>query len=243
MTALDLDRIVAEIVEYLLVETSLASYIDHTQLRPDATSADIVKLCEEAKLYGFATVCVNPYWVTLAAAQLAGSAVKVCSVVGFPLGASASAMKCAEAELAIRNGAREIDMVINVGALREGDLETVRLDIKAVADVCHRHGALLKVILENALLNREQKVAGCEAAQRAGADFVKTSTGFAASGATPEDVALMRSVVGPGMGVKAAGGVRTRADALLMIEAGANRLGASSSVAIMKGSGPTRSGY
>ncbi|HBY64498.1 MAG TPA: deoxyribose-phosphate aldolase [Solibacterales bacterium] len=227
----------------MLAETALASYIDHTQLRPDATRADIVKLCEEAKLYRFASVCVNPYWVTLAAAELAGSDVKVCAVVGFPLGAGTTEMKAAEAELAVRNGAREIDMVINVGALRDGDLETVRLDIKAVAGVCHRGGAILKVILENVLLTREQKIAGCEAARRAGADFVKTSTGFAAGGATPEDVALMRSVVGSDMGVKAAGGVRTRADALRMIEAGANRLGASSSVAILRGSGPTRSGY
>ena len=213
----------------------LARYIDHTLLRPDATSTDIDKLCDEAMRYRFATVCVNGAWVKRCAEILSGSGVAVCAVVGFPLGAMASEVKAYEARRAIEDGACEIDMVINIGALKSGDLELVRRDIAATADVCHRLGARLKVILETALLNDDEKVRACELAQLAGADFVKTSTGFSKGGATPEDVALMRRVVGPTMGVKAAGGVRDSKDANAMIQAGATRLGASASVAIVQG--------
>ena len=175
----------------------MASLIDHTMLRPEATRADIVKLCGEARQYGFATVCINPYWVPLAASELAGSAVKVCTVVGFPLGATSTEAKVAESAAALRAGAREIDMVINVGALRSGDFDTVKLDIQAVARVCHDAGAIVKVILETALLDDAQKTTACALAQAAGADFVKTSTGFGPAGATVQDIVLMRHAVGP----------------------------------------------
>jgi deoxyribose-phosphate aldolase len=215
----------------------IASLIDHTLLRPEATRADIVKLCGEARQYGFATVCINPYWVPLAASELAGTAVKVCTVAGFPLGATSTEAKVAESAAALRAGAREIDMVINVGALRSGDFDAVKLDIQAVTRVCHDAGAIVKVILETALLDDAQKTTACGLAQAAGADFVKTSTGFGPAGATVQDIVLMRHAVGPRMGVKAAGGIRTLDDFRAMVAAGANRVGASASVKIVEAAG------
>ena len=217
--------------------SGVAALIDHTMLRPEATRADIVKLCGEARQYGFATVCINPYWVPLAASELAGTAAKVCTVVGFPLGATSTEAKVAEAAAALRAGACEIDMVINVGALRSGDFDTVKLDIQAVARVCHDAGAIVKVILETALLDDAQKTTACGLAQAAGADFVKTSTGFGPAGATVQDIVLMRHAVGPRMGVKAAGGIRTLDDFRAMVAAGANRVGASASVKIVEAAG------
>lgn len=216
------------------IDPAIAAMIDHTLLRPDATRDEIVKLCQEARQYGFASVCVNPYWVATAANQLRGSAVKVSTVVGFPLGATPTAVKMAEAEAAIRAGAQEIDMVINIGALRSGDLDTVKRDIQAVACLAHRYAVILKVILENALLDDNQKIIACALAKLAGADFVKTSTGFSKSGATAADVALMRAVVGGEMGVKASGGIRTLEDLKRMQAAGATRIGASASVKIIE---------
>lgn len=212
----------------------IASIIDHTLLKPEATSAQIRHVCAEARQYGFASVCVNPYWVTPVASELAGSAVKVCTVIGFPLGANATPIKVAEAELATRLGASEIDMVLNVGELIAGNVDSVRLDIQAVARIAHSRGALLKVIFETALLHDDQKMAACHAAVQAGADFVKTSTGFGPGGATEHDVALMRGAVGPAIGVKASGGIRTLADLRKMVAAGASRIGASAGVAIVK---------
>ncbi len=214
----------------------LNKFIDHTLLKPDATRAQIEKLCAEAREYHFATVCVNLCWVKLAADLLAGSDVKVCCVVGFPLGATTTLVKMFEADQAIDAGATEIDMVMNVGALKSGLLDFVRTDIAGVHKSCNagrKHHALLKVILETCLLTDDEKRQACLLAKEAGADFVKTSTGFSTGGATIADVKLMREVVGEEMGVKASGGVRSRADALAMIEAGANRLGTSSGVAIM----------
>jgi deoxyribose-phosphate aldolase len=216
------------------VDPAIARLIDHTLLRPDATRAEVVKICAEARKYEFASVCVNPYWVPLVAAELAGSPVKVCTVVGFPLGATTTESKIAEAEIALRAGAQEIDMVINVGALRSGDQETVRQDIKGVVSAAHRAGAIVKTILETALLDDNQKAVACALAKLAGADFVKTSTGFGPSGATAHDVALMRLVVGPDMGVKASGGIRTLEDLQNMAAAGATRIGASASVKIVE---------
>jgi deoxyribose-phosphate aldolase len=215
----------------------LSALIDHTILKPEATRDDIVKLCREARQFGFASVCVNPYWVALAHAELPGSQVKVCTVVGFPLGATTTEAKVAETVAALRVGAQEIDMVINVGALRSGDHEAVKTDIAGVVRAAHEAGALVKVILENALLDDSQKAAACTLAKLAGADFVKTSTGFGPSGATAQDVALMRRVVGPSMGVKAAGGIRTLADLEAMVAAGASRIGASASVQIVQSAG------
>jgi len=215
----------------------IAALIDHTMLRPETTRADIIKLCAEARQYGFATVCINPYWVPLAASELAGTPVKVCTVAGFPLGATSTESKVAESTAALRAGAREVDMVINVGALRSGDVDTVKLDIQAVTQVCHDAGAIVKVILETALLDDAQKVTACKLAQAAGADFVKTSTGFGPAGATVQDVTLMRHTVGPDMGVKAAGGIRTLDDFRAMVAAGANRIGASASVKIVEAAG------
>ncbi|MCZ2079498.1 MAG: deoxyribose-phosphate aldolase [Bryobacterales bacterium] len=212
----------------------IAATIDHTMLNPGATRADIVQVCREARQYGFASVCVNPYWAGLAAAELSGSAVAVSTVCGFPFGAGTTEAKRTEAAAALRTGAREIDMVLNVGALRGGEYDSVRLDIRAVAEVCHNAGALLKVILETALLDDGQKTIACKLAMAAGADFVKTSTGFGPAGATVHDVSLMRSVVGPEMGVKAAGGIRTLDDLKKMAAAGANRIGTSASVRIVK---------
>ena len=212
----------------------LAGMIDHTLLKPEATPVQIERLCEEAQQYHFATVCVNPLYVSLAARRLAGSDVAVCTVVGFPLGATTTRVKRFEAENALADGARELDMVLPIGLLKAGSHGKVRADIAALAELCRHHGALLKVILETALLTDAEKVAGCQAAMAAGADFVKTSTGFGGGGATVADVRLMRQTVGTALGVKAAGGIRTLADALAMIEAGATRIGASAGVAIVE---------
>jgi len=194
------------------VDSSIASLIDHTILKPDATRADIVKICREARQYNFASVCVNPYWAPLVKAELNGSPVKVCTVVGFPLGATSTEAKVAETAAALLAGAQEIDMVMNVGALRSGDHDAVKVDIQEVVKVSHGAGAIVKVILETALLDDNQKAVACTLCKLAGADFVKTSTGFSTSGATAHDVALMREIVGPEMGVKASGGIRTLSD-------------------------------
>lgn len=212
----------------------LAALIDHTLLRADATEAEIRALCGEAREYGFASVCVNPYWVPAAAEELAGSAVKVCTVIGFPLGANATETKAAEAADAVKQGASEVDMVINIGELKGGHFGAVRTDIAAVAAAAHRGGALLKVIIETALLDDAQKVTACKLAKEAGAEFVKTSTGFSTAGATEHDVALMRRAVGEEMGVKASGGIRTLEDVRKMVAAGATRIGASAGVKIMR---------
>jgi len=216
------------------IDPAIAALIDHTILKPDATRADVIKVCREARQYHFASVCVNPYWVPLVRAELAGSPVKVCTVVGFPLGATSTEAKVAETAAALRAGAQEIDMVINVGALRSGDQEAVKLDIQQVVKVSHDAKAIVKVILETALLDDNQKAVACTLAKLAGADFVKTSTGFGPSGATAHDIALMRSVVGPEMGVKASGGIRTLQDLQTMKAAGASRIGASASVKIVE---------
>lgn len=210
----------------------LNKYIDHTLLKADATAEQIKKLCAEARQYDFASVCVNSCHVPLAKAELEGTDVKVCCVVGFPLGACFTEAKAYEAALSVERGAEEVDMVINIGAAKEGNWGLVEQDIKAVADACHPK-AILKVIIETCLLTDEEKRQACLCAKRAGADFVKTSTGFSISGATPEDVALMRETVGPHMGVKAAGGVRCTEDADKMISSGATRLGTSSGVKLM----------
>ena len=212
----------------------LVSLIDHTLLRPEATREQIVQLCREARQHAFATVCVNPAWVSLCRQLLEGSGVKVCTVVGFPLGATLTEVKRAETEQAIKLGAEEIDMVLPIGALRSGDLDAVYLDIRAVVEAARRGGAAVKVILETALLDDEQKAAGCALAALAGADFVKTSTGFGPAGASAEDVALMRRVVAGELGVKAAGGIRTFEDLRKMTAAGATRIGASASVKILE---------
>ncbi|MEI5991761.1 deoxyribose-phosphate aldolase [Enterococcus termitis] len=209
--------------------------IDHTLLKPEADEAAVLLLIEEAKKYEFASVCVNPYWVALASKELAGTSVDICTVIGFPLGANTTATKAFEAADAIKNGATEIDMVINVGALKSGDEETVLKDIKAVVESA-QDKALVKVILENCLLTEREIATASKLSVQAGADFVKTSTGFSTGGATIKDVALMRKTVGPTIGVKASGGVRTAEDAKAMIHAGASRVGASSSVAIVDGS-------
>ena len=212
----------------------VASMIDHTLLKPDATRKNIEELCREAAQFKFATVCVNPAWVALSAKLLAGSGVGVCSVVGFPLGATTADVKGYETRRSIFDGAREIDMVINVGALKSGDLGVVERDIEAVAAPCRDCGVLSKVIIEAALLTDDEKVTACTLAKAAGADYVKTSTGFASGGATVADVALMRRVVGAEMGVKAAGGVRDLEGMQAMIAAGATRVGASAGVKIVQ---------
>lgn len=216
-------------------DPDIASMIDHTLLKPDATADQIAQLCYEARKYKFASVCVNPTHVKLCAELLQGTAVKVCTVIGFPLGASSPEVKAFETETAIHDGATEIDMVINIGALKAGDHTLVARDIREVVRVGHAHNALVKVIIETALLNEEEKIKACLFAKEAGADFVKTSTGFSGGGATVEDVALMRRVVGPEMGVKASGGVRDYTDAEKMVAAGATRLGASAGVKIVQG--------
>src|SRR5215475_1504997 len=221
-------------------DLSLANMIDHTLLKPDATQQEIAQLCFEARKHGFASVCVNPTWVPLCAQLLQASSVKVCTVIGFPLGATSSETKAFETETAIRQGATEIDMVINIGALKARDLETVARDIRGVVNAAHRHNIIVKVIIETALLTDEEKTIACLISKEAGADFVKTSTGFAGGGATAQDVALMRKVVGPEMGVKASGGVRTFEDAESMIKAGATRIGASAGVKIIQG--PSKQG-
>jgi len=213
----------------------LTRYIDHTLLKAEATPDAVVLVCREAVAYHFATVCVNPVFVPLVAKELAGSDVAVCSVVGFPLGATSTASKVCETEVAVAKGATEIDMVIPVGLLKAGKIREVREDIAAVAAACHGQGAILKVILETALLTDDEKVTACKLCQQAGADFVKTSTGFSTGGATAADIALMRKTVGPDMGVKAAGGIHNYAEAMAMIEAGATRIGASKGIAIVEG--------
>lgn len=209
----------------------LNTYLDHTLLKADATSADILAVTAEAKEYHTASVCVNASFASLVARELKGSGVKTCVVVGFPLGAMASGAKAVEASLAVRDGAEEVDMVMNIGSAKAGDWAAVQADIAAVVNAAKP--AIVKVIIETCLLNDEQKVNACLAAKAAGAAFVKTSTGFSTGGATPEDIALMRKTVGPDMGVKASGGVRTKEQALAMIAAGATRIGCSSTKTIM----------
>lgn len=213
---------------------NIAKLIDHTLLKADATKGQIETLCMEAKEYSFASVCVNPIWVNFASELLSGSDVKVCTVIGFPLGATTPETKAFETKNAIENGATEVDMVINIGALKDGNYELVEKDIRAVVNVASGK-ALTKVIIETSLLTDEEKVKACELAVKAGTDFVKTSTGFSTGGATVEDIALMRKTVGPKLGVKASGGVRSAQDVKDMIEAGATRIGASSGVAIVRG--------
>jgi deoxyribose-phosphate aldolase len=216
-------------------DLNLAKMIDHTLLKPDATQEQIAQLCFEARKHGFASVCINPTWVDLCAKLLQGSGVKVCTVIGFPLGATSPEVKEFETRVALEHGASEIDMVINVGALKARDLELVAKDIRGVVKAAHGSGAIVKVIIEAILLTDEEKTTACLLSKEAGADYVKTSTGFASGGATVHDVALMRRVVGPEMGVKAAGGVRTYEDAENMIKAGATRIGASAGVKIIQG--------
>ena len=211
---------------------SIAKCIDHTVLKPQTTEAAVRKLCAEAAQYGFASVCVNPCWVALCADLLKDTEVDVCTVIGFPLGANTSAVKAFEAAEAIRQGATEVDMVLNVGALKDGNTDLVRADIAAVVEVA-RGKALVKVILETCLLTHEEKRIACRLAKEAGADYVKTSTGFSTGGATEADIALMRAEVGPEMGVKASGGIRDYATAQAMIRAGASRIGASAGVQIV----------
>ena len=217
------------------VPLDMAQYIDHTLLKPDATAEEIDKLCAEAVEYGFASVCINPTWVKRAANNLRGTPVPVCTVIGFPLGATTPEIKAMEARKALRDGAKEVDMVINIGALKSGDNDLVYNDIAKVVDAAHEGGAICKVILETALLTDEEKVIASALSKRGKADFVKTSTGFGPGGATVYDVALMRETVGPDMGVKASGGVRTADDAEDLIAAGATRIGASAGIEIVGG--------
>jgi deoxyribose-phosphate aldolase len=212
----------------------LARLMDHTLLRPEATRADVEQLCREALQFGFAVACVNLVWVSVVAQILRGSDVRVGSVAGFPLGATSPSQKRREAWTAIFAGARDIDMVMNIGAMKSGEFDRVEGDIRGVAEICHENGAVVKVILETAYLTEAEKAAACRLAENAGADFVKTSTGFGPAGATEADVRLMRQTVSPVVGVKAAGGIRTLSTALRMLEAGANRLGTSASVAILQ---------
>ncbi|MCY8755099.1 deoxyribose-phosphate aldolase [Bacillus haynesii] len=212
----------------------IARMIDHTVLKPDTVKSEIEVLCKEARVYGFASVCVNPCWVKLCAELLKDSEVKVCTVIGFPLGATSLETKAFETKQAIADGAGEVDMVINIGALKDRDTGTVEHDIRAVTDAADGK-ALVKVIIETSLLTDEEKRLACELAVKAGADFVKTSTGFSGGGATVRDIQLMRDAVGPDIGVKASGGVRDKESALAMIEAGATRIGASAGVSIVNG--------
>jgi deoxyribose-phosphate aldolase len=226
------DRI-ANPVGHTTIAREIAHTIDHTLLKPDASQAEIAQLCYEAKKYGFAAVCVNPTNVKLCAELLKDSPVKVCTVVGFPLGATPPEVKAYEAQQAINDGATEVDMVINIGALKSQDYALVEQDIATLARTCHNNGAILKVIIEAALLTDEEKIKACALAKAAGANYVKTSTGFGPGGATAADVALMRQVVGPEMGIKAAGGIRSLEAARQMIQAGATRIGASAGVKIL----------
>ncbi len=235
MTAKDLSQATQDETPAIQLEpAALAAMIDHTRLNADATEAQIVALCEEARFYSFASVCVNPVHVKLCVRELAGSNVKICTVVGFPLGANMTAIKVSEAQTALNHGAKEIDMVINIGALKSGQDFIVKREIAEVANHAHTGRGICKVIIECALLDDAEKIKACELARDAGADFVKTSTGFSLSGATEEDVRLMRRVVGSKLGVKAAGGIRTLTDVQKMVAAGANRLGSSSSKRIMQ---------
>jgi deoxyribose-phosphate aldolase len=217
-----------------MATTNIAAMIDHTLLKPEATRQQIESLCQEAKEYKFASVCVNPTWVSTAKKLLQGSGVMVCTVIGFPLGATTTETKAFETKNAIENGAEEVDMVINIGALKDQNDGLVEKDIRAVVEAA-KGKAHTKVIIETSLLTKEEKIRACELSVKAGADFVKTSTGFSTGGATAEDIALMRKTVGPELGVKASGGVRSTGDVQKMIEAGATRIGASSSIAIVKG--------
>ncbi len=214
-----------------------SKFIDHTLLKQDARKEQILTLCDEAISNDFASVCVNPTWVATASSKLKGTGVDVCTVIGFPLGANSSKVKAFETKTAIEDGATEIDMVINVGELKDGNFDAVYEDIKAVVDACN--GTLLKVIIETCLLTEEEKVKACELSVKAGANFVKTSTGFSTGGATPEDIALMRKTVGPNIGVKASGGVRTPEDFKNMIENGATRIGTSSGIKLLAGENST----
>jgi len=222
-------------------QTELASYIDHTLLKPEATREQFVRLCDEAIQYRFKSVCVNSFWVPFVAGILKDSGIKICSVIGFPLGAMDSASKAFETKSAIASGAEEIDMVINVGALKSQDLATVEKDIRAVRNSC-QGGALLKVIIETVFLDEKEKIQACEISKLCGADFVKTSTGFMGGGATVEDIALMRKVVAPEMGVKASGGIRNFEQAVSLIQAGATRRGCGSSIAVITGA-PVKGNY
>lgn len=213
---------------------SIAAAIDHTLLKPEATPQQVEQLCTEGRTYGFASVCVNPAYVSLCSKALAGSNVAICTVAGFPLGATTTATKVFEARQAIADGASEIDMVLPIGRLKAGDHDEVLADIQAVVEVCHAAHAICKVIIETVLLNDDEKIAACKLVVQAGADFVKTSTGFAGGGATVHDIRLMRATVGPAIGVKAAGGIRSLGDARALIAAGANRLGASAGVQIVR---------
>jgi len=225
-----------------LSSAQIARYIDHTLLKPEASVEQIKKLCDEAAKFKFAAVCVNPAYVAECSRALKGTDVKISSVVGFPLGATLPSVKAFETEQALAAGAQEIDMVMNVGAMKSQNFKLVKEDIQAVVKAAHARNAIVKVIIETCLLTEEEKVKACQLSKEAGADFVKTSTGFNSAGATIADVALMRKTVGPDIGVKAAGGVRTREDVLAMIEAGATRIGTSGGVKIMEGS-EIKSGY
>jgi deoxyribose-phosphate aldolase len=220
--------------EHLASAQSIANLIDQTLLKPEATADDIVRLCREAAEHSFCSVCINPHWVRLAGSVLAGSAVRVCTVIGFPLGVNRTAVKAAEARLALAEGAIEIDMVQNVGALRSADFDSVRSEIAELAEIAHAGNALLKVILETCLLTDEQKRVACRLAVEAKADFVKTSTGFSTSGASEDDVRLMRQAVGPKLGVKASGGIRSYETLRGMVDAGATRIGTSSGAQILR---------
>ncbi|WP_208559651.1 deoxyribose-phosphate aldolase [Marinilactibacillus kalidii] len=213
---------------------NLKNYIDHTVLKPEATDSMIQQACLDAKKYAFKAVCINPTWVSYVSDLLNGTNVQTCTVIGFPLGANKTEVKVAETKKAIADGADEVDMVINIGAMKSEDFALVHDDIRAVVKAAEGK-ALVKVIIETALLNRNEKIRACEIAKRAGADFVKTSTGFSTGGATPEDIKLMRTAVGPDMGVKASGGVRSYEDAKAMIEAGATRIGTSNGIALLEG--------
>lgn len=217
-----------------MVNKEIAQLIDHTLLKPDGTEADIIQLCKEAKQYQFATVCINPTWVSLAAQTLQNTSIGITTVIGFPLGATSTFVKIAETRDSLANGATEIDMVINIGALKSGDERTVYNDIEGVVLAANKQ-AIVKVIIETGLLIDEEKVKACQLAKEAGADFVKTSTGFGPGGATVKDIKMMRETVGTELGVKASGGVRTLEDAKAVIRAGANRIGASAGISIVEG--------
>lgn len=236
------DHLLYPVDRAFLTPRIVPSLIDHTLLKPEAAEGDVRRVCEEARRFGFASVCVNPCWVRLAAELLQDKASRVCSVIGFPLGANETRVKLAEAREALNAGASELDMVMNVGALRSGFYGQVRDEITALAAMAHESGAILKVILETCLLSRDEKVKACELAAEAGADFVKTSTGFSTGGATAEDVCLMRATVGDALGVKASGGVRTWEALQQMVRAGATRIGTSSGVSILRELGRAEAG-
>lgn len=224
------------------MKKNIAKMIDHTVLKAFSTRKDVIKVCKEAKEYGFFSVCINPTHIELAKKELEGSTVKVCTVIGFPLGANTSEVKAFETKDAIAKGAHEVDMVINIGALKDKEYDLVYKDIKAVVDAANKE-ALVKVIIETCYLTDEEKKIACELSVKAGADYVKTSTGFGTGGSTPEDIKLMRDVVGPNIGVKASGGVRTTEDAIKVIDAGASRIGASASISIATGEKTDTIGY